>query len=120
MADKRIIILDKLEGAGARFNVAFWLVVPTARVPFYADRQADFVSAWSGISAPEAANFTNGLWTEIVAEYSRPDSGGLAQAKADLQVDWQKYQDKVNAYNPWTRYGTFWDDGGAWTDKTTA
>lgn len=117
MANKRIIILDKQEGAGAVFRVAFWFIVPASRQPFYAEMQKDFKSAWLNIDPAETQMFTTGQWTERVITYSRPDSGGMNQAKADLQADWSRGQTEVNAYNPWNRYGTTWDDTGVWTDN---
>jgi hypothetical protein len=120
MANKRIIILDKQEGAGVAFRVVLWAIVPTARVPMYAERQKAFKSAWLGIDPLEEQKFTAGEWTETVIVYSRPDGSGIAQAKADLQVDWQRFQDEVDGYNPWNRYGTFWDDTNTWTDKVNA
>jgi len=120
LANKRIIILDRADyGAGAQFQVALWAIVPAARVSFYADMQANFVSAWKGISGAETANFTSGLWTETVISYTRSDSTPIAAVQADLQVAWQKFQTDVNAYNPWARYGTYWDDTGAWVNQQT-
>jgi hypothetical protein len=119
MADKRVIILDKTGQAGVDFNVVLWAVVPTTRRTFYAAQQANFVSAWKDITATEAAKFTSGEWTERPLRYSRPDSGGLPQAQAELQAEWQKFQNEIDNFNPWNRYGSNWD-GTAWSMVTVA
>ena len=37
-----------------------------------------------------------------------------AQIRTMLQAEFTARQNAVNAYNPWTRYGTLWD-GTTWT-----
>lgn len=121
MADRRVIILEKTErgpSTSQRFNVLYWLVVPVDRRPIYAKRQENFVSVWPGISGPEAAKFTSGEWTEVGDIFSRP-SGGMAAAMTDLEQNWQKLQDELNADTRYQRYGSSWD-GTTWDVKNYA
>lgn len=115
MADKRIIILDKVAGAGTKFNVLYWLTVPTDRQPYYANQQANFVSQWPGIDPTETAKFKAGELIEVADTYSR-QSGGMAVAMTDLEENWQKLQDQFNNDTRLQRYGSTWD-GTAWDVK---
>ena len=125
MANRRIIILDKDPTQAKSFTVCLWAVVPASRVPYYAAQQKDFKSAFQGADPTETQNLQTGLWTEKVYTYNNPSLTGnanqiIAAAKAEMQVDWQKFQTDVNSYNPWNRYGTTWEVAGVWTDAGAA
>lgn len=111
---KRIIVLDQPGDDPNKFRVLFWLNVTAGRESFYA--KPGLVSKWPGASGAENSALEAGTVTEVEATYSRP-GGGLAQAQADLEADLAKKQAELNAYNPWNRYGSFFDDaaGGSWT-----
>lgn len=120
MANRRIIILDRDVTQTKTFNVCLWAVVPASRVTYYAALQKNFQSAFIGADPGEVQNLQTGLWTEKTYTYSNPTLTGnanqiMAAAQAEMQADWQKFQTDVNAYNPWNRYGTTWDDTGVWT-----
>jgi len=119
---KQIIILEKMEDAGAarlRYRVAFWCAVPVPFQPFYA--KPNFVSAWktiSGLGGPiqaEVDALRAGSVVEIVQPYDVDGNLTLAQVKADLQAVFTALQAQVTARDPWDRYATFFD-GTTWTN----
>lgn len=118
---RQIIILDRVGWpSDDAYNVAFWLTVPAARRPFYAD--AAFVSRVIGSEAPDATEL-EALRTGAVVErvrtiYMRTGTTA-AQRAARLIAVWQGLQGEIDARNDWDRYGTFWD-GTAWTTRGVA
>lgn len=107
----KIIILDRLPDLGSQaFRVAYWVDVPAARQSFYAIPGA--VSAWSGAQAADNAAIAAGEVVEVVETFVKPN-GTLAQAQADLQINWQRRQDAMANINRYQRYGTTWD-GTTW------
>jgi len=110
MAAKQIIILEQLDAG--RWRVAYWLNVQAQRQSFYANPNA--TSVWSGASTDENAAIASGAVREVVDVYSVVGSPGLAAVEAALQANWANYQAATDAYNPWNRYGSFWD-GSSWT-----
>ena len=114
---KQIIILAAHDHAATDnpmtvYDVAYWLAVPTARQPFYADPNA--TSAWSGASAGEIAALQNGSVVEMVFTYQVSGTQTLTQIKTALQNIWTTLQSNITARNLWDRYGSFWD-GTTWT-----
>jgi hypothetical protein len=107
---RRVIVLDRPHAG--RWNVAYWLTVPTARQGFYA--QAGATSAWKDASAPELADLQSGVVREVVETYSVETTPTLSEVQAALEARWQALQDETDVYNPWLRYGSSWD-GTAWT-----
>ena len=118
---RKIIILDRVGyPSDDAFRVAFWLDVPVARRPFYAN--AAFVSAVTGTEAPdvtEAAALEEGAVTEVVDSVFLPAGATLVQIRARLIAMHTRLQAEVNDKNLWARYGTFWD-GTAWTARGVA
>jgi hypothetical protein len=115
---RQIIILDQPGlPSDLRYYVAFWLAVPTARQPFYAN--AALKSRVIGITAPELSALQNGQFIEHVEEASYPLGTGLPAIGADLVRRFDEQQSMLNAQNPWNRYGTFYD-GTSWTQITVA
>ena len=120
MASKRIIVLDRLRNKENQigdqspqcWNVAFWADVPAARQSFYAD--ATLTSAVRNINASDLTAIQNGSVTEMVMVVQVDKGSTLSQMQIILQDLWTAYQAKITAYNPWIRYGTFWD-GTSWT-----
>ena len=107
---KRVIILDQLDTRTYRY--ALWADVPPPRQPFYAKPGA--VSVWTGASAAENAALASGAIVEHVDQFNVPAGTPIADVRALLQTQWQGFQDRITADNPWVRYGTFWD-GVTWT-----
>ena len=107
---KHVIILEELDTRSYRY--ALWADVPVARQAFYARPGA--VSAWTGASAAENAALAAGAVTEHVDHFVVPEGTPIAQVRALLQTQWQGFQGRITADNPWVRYGTFWD-GTTWT-----
>lgn len=108
-----IIVLDRQDmGGDVGFRVAFWANVPAARQSFYAD--AARTSQVKDATAGELAALRNGSVTERVDVIRFPTGTTLNQAQTGLVAAFNAYQSEVNAYNPWNRYGTFWD-GTSWT-----
>jgi len=113
MAQKRIIILNALPGVQA-YRYALWAVTPASRQAFYANLNAK--SAWKDIAPAELTALQNGSIVEKVDSFSNPTSLTLAQIKSQLEAIWTAYQAFVTAYNPWDRYGSFFDDTSTWTN----
>ena len=119
MPDKRIIVLDRLldaethegEGMPQQVRVVFWADVPTTRQPFYAN--ATVLSAWKDASAADLTALQTGQVVERTETLRIPKSATMAHIQSALQRRWQDYQTQINTYNPWNRYGTFWD-GSTW------
>jgi hypothetical protein len=110
---KRIIVLDQPNDDPSRFRVLYWLNVTAGREVFYA--KAGAVSMWAGASAGENSAIAAGTISEQEDAYSRPDGAGLAQVQADLEANWTARQAQLDAYNPWNRYGSFFDSVTGWT-----
>ena len=108
MATQVIVLETTPKG---RLRAAFWLSVPVARQPFYAD--AGKKSEYKSASAGELSAITSGAIVEQVGEFVVCGMTN-AQIRTMLQAEFTARQNAVNAYNPWTRYGTLWD-GTTWT-----
>jgi len=96
------------------WKAVLWVTVPVARQAFYA-KPPTWKSAFSGATVQELADLRAGVIAEKVQRLSSPNGQTFNQAKADFELDWQQFQNYVNNYNPWNRYGTSWD-GTGWTD----
>ena len=107
---KRVIILEQLDTRTYRY--ALWVNVPVPRQPFYAKSGA--ISAWTGASVAENAAIASGAVAEHVDHFNVPEGTGLPAVRALLETQWQGFQARITADNPWVRYGTFWD-GISWT-----
>jgi hypothetical protein len=108
---KQIIVLEFIE-TSRQFRVAFWLPVPTARQPFYANPSA--TSQWTGASAAEKASLVAGEVYEVVESLAVPDGATLAEMQAIVENRWTALSNDFAAKNPWLRYGSYYDSG-AWT-----
>ena len=108
MARLKIIILETYPG---KICYAFWADVPLARQPFYAD--AGKVSAWKDATAADNAALQNGSVVELAGEYPIEEGAGAARIQQVLRDLHGKYQARIDAHNPWSRYGTAYDT--AWT-----
>ena len=106
----RVIILEQEDPR--TFRYALWADVPVARQPFYANPTA--TSAWENALAADLTALQSGQVVERVDKLGIPSGGTLAQARSILQANWQFYQDRITADNPWQRYGSTWD-GTTWT-----
>lgn len=111
MASKFVIILEKNLATGL-FSAVLWADVPVGRQAFYAKPGA--VSAWPGASAGENAALASGAVAEQVTVLTVSDGATLAQLKTAAVAQWAAFQAFVTAYNPWSRYGSFYD-GTTWT-----
>ena len=110
---KKIIILERLSTQKASFRVAYWASVPITRKAFYVD--ASKVSAWKGASPTEITALQDGSVVEGVEVFSIEGQRTRPQIKAILVDRWMAFQAEINAKNPWSFYGSFWD-GTTWTD----
>lgn len=114
MARFRVIILEK---RGDKLHYAMWADVPAARQPFYAD--ASKVSVWKDALPADNAALQSGAVTERIASTDFEAGAGPARIKQELETLAGRFQAEVNAYNPWSRYGTAWD-GATWTNGGVA
>ncbi len=107
---KQIIILDRPDVN--RFTVAFWLAVPVARQAFYANATA--TSAYKQASAGELSTIQSGAVVEQTGDFSYTAVSTLATVQAALVIEFNARQAAISAFNPWNRYGSFYD-GTSWT-----
>ena len=110
---KTVIVLEQPNDDPNRFQVLYWLNVVAGRETFYAKPGA--VSRWSVASSSENAAIASGSIVEQADIYSRPGGASLAQVQADLLANRASRQTQLDAYNPWNRYGSFFDDITGWT-----
>lgn len=111
---RKIIILEKLEApAGAsKFRVALWADVPSTRWTYFADPNKS--SPVKDASAQELSDLRAGKFLELIVEPQWDVGQGIGAIQGFLQAKHGAYQTEVTAYNPFVRYGTFWD-GTTWT-----
>lgn len=111
---KQIIILDKVSVSlgHTSYNVAFWVIVPSARQQFYADPNK--TSQYLDISPEELASLRDGSILERIETYAVTGTPNLATIKQALQDRFNALQAEVTAYNAWGFYGSSWD-GTVWT-----
>lgn len=104
------------------FQVACWIPVPASRQQFYANPSA--TSQVTGLSAAELTAIQNGSVYEKVDTVTIPNNGQSLAAmwptiQTELQNRYAACVADLNAYNPWKRFGTYWD-GSTWTVATVA
>ena len=107
---KQIIILGRPDNN--RFTVAYWLQVPVARRPFYAN--TDAVSQYKNIDSQELTDLKAGVFVEQVEEHGYGEGMTIGQIQASLIQEFNRKQTAVSNKNSWNRYGTFYD-GASWT-----
>lgn len=124
MATRKIIVLQREDDPSQSGNIhylfLYWLTVPTARQPFYAN--ASFVSLAIGTETPstgDLASLRSGALVEEQHDAFWINGTPISQIQSDLINDYNASQARINAYNPWVRYGTSWD-GTSWTAKSIA
>lgn len=106
----RIIILAQDDPR--TFSYVLWADVPVTRQSFYTNAGA--VSTWRDALPADNAALASGAVVERVDKMIVPPGTTLAQARAQLEINWQSFQDLITNRNPWARYGTIWD-GTTWT-----
>lgn len=111
----RIVILERSEGQPITYRVAFWLTVPVARQPYYANPTGK--SAWKNCPAPDLAAIQSGAVLEVVETAEMATGANESQVAADLQARWTAKQAALDVDTKLFRYGTTWD-GAAWNVVT--
>lgn len=111
---KRIIVLEKDEERGlARVRAAFWIPTVAGREDFYV-RTED--SEWKDASTAENDAIKAGQMIEIVESHSREGpEPSIGVIQTYLEGRWAELKALYDARNPWTRYGSYWDDTLTWT-----
>lgn len=113
MARKIIILESHPPGTGEiAFRYALWANVPAARQTRYAN--PDLETQVEDATAGEIAALRTGAVVERVGEARWNNGTTVAQIQAALVNEFNRYQAKITAANPWQRYGTSWD-GSSWT-----
>lgn len=113
MARKIIILESNPPGTGnIAFKFAMWADVPAARQARYAN--ATFVSEVVGATAGEISALQTGAVVEMVREAQWNAGTTIPQIQAALVAEFNAYQARITAANPWQRYGTSYD-GTSWT-----
>ena len=108
---KKIIILERL-GTLNDCNYCFWLTVPATRQAFYAN--PDAMSSYKNASTQELQDIKDGKVKEVTGYKTYEASTTIAQVKADLISKYNDAQSEIDNYNPWIKYGSYWD-GTSWT-----
>jgi hypothetical protein len=108
---KKIIVLER-QGTVNDCNYIFWLDVPTERHKFYANAGA--TSQYKDADATELDNIRTGKIKEVSGYKTYEASTTIVKVKADLISMYNSQQNQVNDYNPWVKYGSYYD-GSSWT-----
>ena len=108
---KRIVILEQTPGQNVTYRYALIALVPVARRPKYAGA----TSVIPDLTQPEIDAFTSGVVTEKIETISLVPGTSLQTIQELLIQRAAVYQEEIDAYNPWDRIGTFWDDVAGWT-----
>lgn len=92
------------------------LVVPSARVPFYAAKAYTLlgtsqISQFSGIPNGYAGALAAGLFSEYVDQVILTNASSTATIEAAIQSSCTTQQTAINAWNPWAFYGTTFFNG---------
>lgn len=123
---RKIIVLERYDkamaGRGVEVRVAFWLDIPAARQPFYADRQGPTSVVDAGpdkATAAELAALDAGTVTEVVDTVRFNPGATIAAIRAALVTRYNALQTIENEATEYANYGTSWD-GTNWTNRTTA
>lgn len=115
---KKIIILEQINlPSDSDYRYVFWANVPTARQPYYAN--PDFVSAYKDATTEEIAALRSGSVVEHVDVIPRPAGTTLNQLAAALITRFNTYQYQITNWNPYSRFGTYYD-GSTWTSVGVA
>jgi hypothetical protein len=111
---KRIVVLDRNPDTGV-FRVLYWVAPPVARQAKWLERQGNPTeSKWEGATAGENSDIASGAIVEFEETYSKQGTD-LPSAQADLEARWGVLNSWIATYNPWNRYGSYWDDSTGWT-----
>ena len=114
-----IIILDQTGmPSDLNYRVAFWLDVPVARQPYYANPAA--VSTVKSITAPELTALRDGVVVEVVEVIPALVGASLAAVKQAARNRMTDLQRDFNRDNTFNRYGTRWTQADGWVDVTVA
>ena len=114
---KRVIVLERIGGDDRQWRVALWVSPPVARQPFYARDGA--VSEWKDAQASDNSAIASGAVVEVLETV---DVQGLNQTQARNRLEglWNEVNAKIQAANPWDRYGTVWDGVTGWANAGAA
>lgn len=111
----RIVVLERAEGSPTTYTVIFWLAVPVARQPYYANASAK--SRWKSCPAGDLAALASGSVLEVVDMATMAEGATEQDVAADLEARWTTKQAALDADLRLFRYGTTWD-GAAWAVVT--
>lgn len=112
---KKIIILERTgEPSDLNFTVIFWLTIPATRKAFFAKESA--TSIYKDATPDEIKAIQEGTIQELVINVSYPSKTPLSEITSELTAKFNEQQINLNTYNPFVRYGTFWD-GTNWTNQ---
>src|SRR5262245_60372719 len=110
---KQIIVLEKATTLDRGFRLVLWARPPVARQPYW-KLIAPARSTWSGASQAENDEITNGQVVESVEVMAFDQDKTMPELQAAAEARWVAWNDYVQTFNPWRRYGSFWD-GATWT-----
>jgi len=109
-------------GIYTAWQFACWLTVPAARVPFYAAGQYRMpgtaqATSWPNAPAGVVSALQSGILTEYIDQAIVVSTIADAVVQAGMVQDCAAQQAALNAWNPWSRFGTVYLNG-AWTGVT--
>ncbi len=118
MPSKRVIVLERLVSKEDTFgnqspqywSYVFWADVPVSRASHYAN--AGLTSLVRDIAAGDLAALQAGTIVEKLGTLQVDKGTTIPQLQTILETKWTDYQTVITNFNPWNRYGTYWD--GTW------
>ncbi len=108
----QIIVLEKAENTDRGFRLALWARPPATRQAYW-KLIAPQQSAYALATPAENTDIANGVVAEHVQTIIREQNIDQAAFQALAEDAWRRWDEYVQAYNPWRRYGTKWD-GTTW------
>ena len=108
----QIIVLEKAENTDRGFRLVLWARPPTIRQSYW-KLIAPQKSAYAFATDPENTDIVNGVVAERVHTIIGEANMSQAQFQAEAEAAWARWDEYVQANNPWRRYGTKWD-GALW------
>lgn len=106
----RIVILERVTKRA--YRVVFRTTTPVALQSYYADPAK--TALWPDAPAADTTSLQDGSEHEASDHITIEPGATQPEIAALLEATWADFNARVQAYNPWPKYGTRWD-GTSWT-----
>lgn len=113
---KKIIVLEKLE-SDLSFRCAFWLDVPAARQPYYANQS--LASEYKDATGQEVSDIRDGKIIERVSTFNFSANAVVQVILDKLVEEYISLQSSITNFNPYQFYG-YHHDGNSWVSGGVA